>query len=55
MKELGEYIDKAATLAATDLERKRVDTWKKGVWEYMKTGQDQLPCFTQRWNFEGFL
>lgn len=42
MKELGGYVDKAVTLATTDLERKRVDTWKKGVWEYMKTGQDQF-------------
>ena len=42
MKELGGYVDEAVMLVTTDLERKRVDTWREGVWEYMKTGRDQF-------------
>ena len=42
MKELGGYIEKAVKLARTDLEKRRVDTWKTGVWEYMKAGHDQF-------------
>jgi hypothetical protein len=38
MKELAVYIDKAVRLAGTDLEKRRVETWKKGVWEYMNAG-----------------
>ncbi|MHC4581040.1 MAG: DUF4838 domain-containing protein [Planctomycetota bacterium] len=38
MKELGDYIDEAVKLAKTDIEKKRVETWKKGVWEYMNAG-----------------
>jgi hypothetical protein len=40
MKELGRYIEEAIGLASTDLEKKRVDTWKVGVWEYMKAGSE---------------
>jgi len=42
MKELGTYIDRAVKLAETDLEKRRVETWKKGVWEYMNTGHSQF-------------
>jgi len=42
MKELESYIEEAVKLARTDREKKRVDTWKKGVWEYMKAGYDQF-------------
>ena len=42
MKELERYIEEAVDLASTGLERKRVDTWKMGVWEYMKAGHDQF-------------
>jgi hypothetical protein len=42
MKELGVYIDEAVKLARTDLEKRRVETWKSGVWEYMKAGHNQF-------------
>jgi hypothetical protein len=42
MKELGIYIDEAVKLARTDLEKRRVETWKKGVWEYMNAGHNQF-------------
>jgi hypothetical protein len=42
MKELGIYIDEAVKLAGTDLEKRRVETWKEGVWEYMKAGHRQF-------------
>ncbi|MBW7988661.1 MAG: DUF4838 domain-containing protein [Planctomycetes bacterium] len=42
MKELGVYIDEAVKLAGTDIEKRRVETWKKGVWEYMKAGHHQF-------------
>ena len=42
MKELGVYIDEAVKLAGTELEKRRVETWKKGVWEYMKAGHRQF-------------
>jgi len=42
MKELEGYIKEAVKLAITDLEKKRVDTWQKGVWEYMKAGHEQF-------------
>jgi hypothetical protein len=38
MQELGGYIDEAVRRAKTDLEKKRVESWKRGVWEYMKAG-----------------
>jgi hypothetical protein len=41
MKELGALMDAAVKLAATDLEKKRVETWRKGVWEYMVEGRQQ--------------
>jgi hypothetical protein len=42
MKALERDIEEAVKLAGTDLERKRVDTWKRGVWEYMKAGYDKF-------------
>jgi hypothetical protein len=42
MKELGVYIDEAIKLAGTDIEKRRVETWKKGVWEYMTAGYHQF-------------
>ena len=42
MRELGVYIDEAVKLAETEIEKRRVDTWKKGVWEYMNTGYRQF-------------
>lgn len=42
MKELGGYIENAETLASTDLEKRRVQTWKKGVWQYMKAGHNKF-------------
>lgn len=41
MQELGTYIDRAVKLAKTDLEQKRVATWKEGVWDYMQSGHQQ--------------
>ena len=41
MKELGSYIEEAIKLAHTDLEKRRVNTWKVGVWDYMKAGHDE--------------
>ena len=41
MRELQGYIEEAVTLASTDTERQRVETWKTGVWDYMKTGYDK--------------
>ena len=42
MTELKGYIDQAVKLAETDIEKQRVDTWKTGVWDYMKTGYDSF-------------
>jgi hypothetical protein len=42
MKELGVYIDEAVKLAGTDVEKRRVETWKKGVWDYMTAGYHQF-------------
>jgi len=41
MKELGALMDRAVQLAQTDLEKRRVATWKKGVWDYMVEGRRQ--------------
>jgi Domain of unknown function (DUF4838) len=41
MKELGALIQRAVALAGTDLERSRVATWKKGVWDYMAKGRQE--------------
>ena len=39
MLELGALIEQAKALAATELEKERVGTWERGVWEYMKEGR----------------
>jgi hypothetical protein len=39
MAQLGRFIEKAENAAATDLEKRRVETWKVGVWEYMVEGR----------------
>ena len=39
MKELGALIDQALQFAATDIEKKRVQLWKEGVWDYMVEGR----------------
>lgn len=39
MQELGGLIERAVRLAETDLEKRRVQTWKKGVWDYMSEGR----------------
>jgi hypothetical protein len=41
MRELGTLINRAGELAGTDLERRRVETWKKGVWDYMAKGRTE--------------
>ena len=39
MVELERLVDLAQRSALTDLEKKRVDLWKKGVWDYMAEGR----------------
>lgn len=41
MRELGLLIREAVARAGTDLERQRVETWQRGVWDYMKAGHDR--------------
>jgi hypothetical protein len=41
MKELATLIERAVALADTDVEQRRVATWKKGVWDYMVEGRRQ--------------
>ncbi len=48
MKELGGHIDEAVRLAGTDIEKRRVETWRKGVWEYMTAGHRQFYSRTER-------
>jgi len=47
MRELATYIEEAARLAGTDIEKQRVDTWKTGVWDYMKAGHDNFYARTK--------
>jgi hypothetical protein len=42
MQELGELMDEAVRLAGTDVEQRRVTTWKTGVWDYMVEGRQQF-------------
>lgn len=42
MQELGELMDEAVRLAGTDVEQRRVATWKTGVWDYMVEGRQQF-------------
>ncbi len=39
MSRLGELMARAKALASTDLEKRRVATWEKGVWRYMTEGR----------------
>ena len=39
MEELAGYMDKAVQLASTPIEKARVESWRTGVWEYMKAGR----------------
>ncbi len=39
MQELGALIDRAVSQARTETEQRRVDTWKRGVWDYMVDGR----------------
>ena len=39
MEQLGALMGQAEALAATEIERRRVDTWKRGVWDYMVEGR----------------
>ncbi|MCP4643899.1 MAG: DUF4838 domain-containing protein, partial [bacterium] len=39
MEKLGALMDKAVAKAETDLEKRRVQTWKEGVWDYMVEGR----------------
>ena len=41
MAELGKLMEQATASAATDVEQRRVATWKKGVWDYMLAGRKQ--------------
>ena len=41
MNELGALIDQAIDLAETDLEKRRVATWKEGIWDYMLEGRKE--------------
>ena len=41
MKELGALMDNAIKLASTDLEKQRVESWRRGVWEYMQEGRQE--------------
>jgi len=39
MKELGRLMEQAVASARTDIEKRRVATWKKGIWDYMAQGR----------------
>jgi len=41
MEQLGALMAQAEALAATEMERRRVDTWKRGVWDYMVEGRQE--------------
>jgi hypothetical protein len=41
MTTLGRYMDRAQRFAVTDLEKKRVNLWKEGVWDYMVQGRQK--------------
>jgi hypothetical protein len=48
MEELERYIEQAVSMAATPVEKRRVDTWRVGVWEYMKAGFDTYHAAKQQ-------
>lgn len=39
MEELGNLMRQAVASARTDIEKRRVETWKKGIWDYMVEGR----------------
>lgn len=39
MKELGRLMEQAIASTRTDIEKRRVATWKKGIWDYMVEGR----------------
>jgi len=41
MRELSDYIEKAEKSAGSELESRRVASWKKGVWQYMLDGYNK--------------
>ena len=41
MQELGRLMEQAANAAASDIEKRRVETWKRGVWDYMQEGRKE--------------
>ena len=41
MAELGDLMEQAQRAASTDLEKRRVELWKRGVWDYMVAGREQ--------------
>lgn len=41
MEELGDLMAQAVQSAQTDIERRRVESWKVGVWDYMVKGHEQ--------------
>lgn len=40
MKELGDLMNQAVASAQTDIEKRRVEKWKEGVWDYMVKGSE---------------
>lgn len=42
MEELGALMARAVELAQSDPEKRRVETWRKGVWNYMVKGRDKF-------------
>ena len=34
-------IHEATDAASTEVERQRVDTWRRGIWDYMQAGYDE--------------
>ena len=39
MKELGKLMAQAVELASSDIEKRRVESWKEGIWDYMVEGR----------------
>jgi hypothetical protein len=42
MDQLRTLMEEAEHLATTDLERQRVESWRRGVWEYMRRGRQEF-------------
>ncbi len=41
MNELGLLMEEAVTSARTEIEKRRVETWRKGIWDYMVEGRKE--------------